>query len=60
MSLLGQLAQTDLQALKRAEICGLVKKWKNANLIINIAIYLDVLAPIKRLHYHYRKRGIIL
>ena len=53
---LEQPAQTDSQALKRTEICGLVNKWKNANLIIdvatdvaNIAIYLDVLAPIKRL-----------
>ena len=41
--------KTDSQALKRTEICGLIKKWKNSNLIINIAIYLDVLAPIKRL-----------
>ena len=49
MSHLEQLAQTDSQALKQTEICGLVKKCKNANLIINIAIYLDVLAPIKRL-----------
>ena len=48
MSHLEQLTQTDSQALKRTEICGLVKKWKNANLIINIAIYLAVLAPIKR------------
>ena len=47
MSHLEQLTQTDLQALKWAEICGLVKKWKNANFIINIAIYLDVLVPIK-------------
>ena len=49
MSHLEQLTQTDSQALKRTEICGLVKKWKNANLIINIAIYRDVLAPIRRL-----------
>ena len=32
MTKLNQLAQTDLQALKRMETCGLVKKWKNANL----------------------------
>ena len=32
MSNLDQLAQTDLQALKQMETCGLVKKWKNANL----------------------------
>ena len=47
MSHLEQLTQTDLQALKLTQICGLVKKWKNANLIINIGIYVDVLAPIK-------------
>ena len=49
MSHLEQLMQTDSQALKQTEICGLVKKWKNANSIINIAIYLDILVPIKRL-----------
>ena len=49
MSHLERLEQTGSQALKRTEICGLVKKWKIANLIINIAIYRDVLAPIRRL-----------
>ena len=49
MSHLERLEQTGSQALKRTEICGLVKKWKNANLIINIAIYRDVLATIRRL-----------
>ena len=39
----------DLQALKSAEICSLVKKRKIANFIINTVIYLDVLVSIKRL-----------
>ena len=39
----------DFQALKSAEICSLVKKWKIANFIINTVIYLDVLVSIKRL-----------
>ena len=51
MSHFEQLAKTDLQPLKQTEICGLVKKWKNANLIINIVIYLDVLAPINVFQY---------
>ena len=49
MSHLERLEQTGSQALKQTEICGLVKKSKNANLIINIAIYRDVLATIRRL-----------
>ena len=44
-----QFAHTGLQAWKQVEICGLVKKWKNANFLINIAIYLDVLALVKHL-----------
>ena len=55
MSHLEQLAQTNSEALKRTEICGVVKKWKNVNLTINIAIYIDVLAPIKRLSVSSQK-----
>ena len=47
MSHLEQLTQTDSQALEQVEICNLVKKWKNTNFFINIAIYVNVLAPIK-------------
>ena len=38
-----------LGTVRTNRFASLVKKWKNTNLIINIAIYLDVSAPIKRL-----------
>ena len=46
---LEQLSFTDSQALKLAKSEGHVKKWKQACCIVNIAIYFDVLSPIKRL-----------
>ena len=46
---LEQLSFTDSQALKQAKIEGHIKKWKQACCIVNIAIYLNVLSPIKRL-----------
>ena len=39
---LESLAHTDSQALKRGEIVGEAKKWKNAKCPIYLAIYLDV------------------
>ena len=41
------LANTDSQALKRAEVDGEAKKWKNGKFPIHLAIYLDVLTPLK-------------
>ena len=41
------LAQTDSQALKRAEITGHTKKWTDPIYIVNMAIYLDILLPIR-------------
>ena len=49
MTHLESLAITDSQALKKAEIEGFAKWWKQASYIINAAIYPDVLSPIKRL-----------
>lgn len=49
MKHLESLAHTDSQALKRAEIQGEAKKWQNAKFLIHLAIYLDVLAPLKAL-----------
>ncbi len=46
---LESLAITDSQALKKAEIEGFAKWWKQASYIIHAAIYLDVLSPIKHL-----------
>ena len=54
LSHLEQLGQADSQALKLTKICGIVKKWKYANLIINITIYLDVLAAIKHLSVSFQ------
>ena len=48
MSHLEVLTQTDQQALKREEICALVKKKKNANFTINSHLS-SCLVPIKRL-----------
>ena len=40
---------TDLLPKKRAELKGFLRKWKHAKYVIHIAIYLDVLAPIRQL-----------
>ena len=47
MQHLESLAQIDLQALKRAELEGWGKKWMDAKYPIHLAIYLDVLTPLK-------------
>jgi hypothetical protein len=49
MSHLESLAHTDSQALKLAEIHGQVKKWSHASYPINMAVYLDILSPIRRI-----------
>ena len=41
------MAQTDSQALKRAELVGFAKKWAQAKYPIHLALYLDILQPIK-------------
>ena len=55
MKLSESLAHTDSQALKRAEIVGEAKKWKNAKFPIHLAIYLDVLTPLKVLSLGFQK-----
>ena len=44
---LESLSQTDSQALKRAELVGFSKRWVQAKYPIHLAIYLDILQPIK-------------
>ena len=44
---LESLAQTDSQALKRAELVGFAKKWAQAKYLIHLALYHDILEPIK-------------
>jgi len=51
------LAHTDSQALKRAELTGEAKKWQNAKFPIHLAIYLDVLTPLKVLSLGFQKES---
>ena len=44
---LESLANTNSQALKHAKIEGEAKKWKNGKFPIHLAIYVDVLTPLK-------------
>ena len=46
---LESLSQTDSQALKRSELEGHSKKWKDAMYPMYMAIYLDILSPIRRI-----------
>ena len=46
---LESLCHTDSQALKRAELVGQAKKWKDATYPMYMAIYLDILSPIRRI-----------
>ena len=55
MQHLESLAQTNSQSLKRAELEGYAKKWMNAKSPIHLAIYLDILAPLKVLSFEFQK-----
>ena len=52
---LESLANTDSQALKRAEIAGEVNSKKNGKVLIHLAIYLDVLTPLKVIGLGFQK-----
>lgn len=52
---LESLAKTDSQDIKRAEITGFVKKWQYAKFPLYIAMYLDVLLPLKVLSVGMQK-----
>ena len=52
---LESLSQTDSQALKRAELVGFSKRWVQAKYPIHLAIYLDILQPIKVLSLSMKK-----
>ena len=43
------LANNDSQPKKCEELKGHLKKWKEASVVIHMAIYLDVLSPLRRL-----------
>ena len=46
---LESLSQADSQALKRSELEGHSKKWKDAMYPMYMVIYLDILSPIRRI-----------
>ena len=49
MGYIESLSQTDSQASKRAELKGYYQRWTNASVPIHMAIYLDVLSPLRHL-----------
>ena len=55
MTHIESLSQTDSQPKKRAELQGFLRKWKHAKYVIHIAIYLDVLAPIRQLSLGFQQ-----
>mgnify|MGYP002804370980 CR=1 FL=1 len=55
VSHLESLAHTDSQSLKKAEIEGFAKKLKYAKFPLHLAIYLDVLTPLKVLSVSMQK-----
>ena len=52
---LESLAQTNSQSLKKAENEGFAKKWQYAKFPLHLAIYLDVLTPLKVLSVSMQK-----
>ena len=55
---LESLSQTDSQALKRAELEGSVRRRRKAKCPLHLAIYHDILQPIKGLSLHGNATGI--
>ena len=55
MQHLESLAETNSQSLKWAELEGYTKKWMNAKYPIHLAIYLDILTPLKVLSLGFQK-----
>ena len=46
---LESLSHTDSQALKRSEILGTIKTWRHVMYPMYMAVYLDILSPIRRI-----------
>lgn len=55
MAHIESLSHTDSQVLKRAELEGFAKKWQHASYPVHMAIYLDVLSPIRRLSLAFQQ-----
>ena len=47
MTHLEQLAHTDSQLKKREEIKGFVNKWKDTGYLMHVAIFIDILSPMR-------------
>ena len=47
MTQLEQLAHTDSQPKKREEIKGFVNNWKDADYLMHISIFIDILSPMR-------------
>ena len=45
----GSLSQTNSQAQKRSELKGYYQRWTDTSIAVQMAIYLDVLSPLRRL-----------
>ena len=49
------LSSTDSQATRRAELRGYLLRWKDAVIPVHMAIYLDVLSPLRRLSLAFQQ-----
>ena len=47
MTHLEQLAHSDSQTKKREEIKGYLYKWQDAGYVIHMAIFIDILSPLR-------------
>ena len=55
MTHIESLTQTDSQAKRMSELQDFLRRWKQAKYIIHIAIYLDVLAPIRQFSLSFQQ-----
>ena len=55
MTHIESLTQTDSQAKRMSELQDFLRRWKQAKYIIHIAIYLDVLAPVRQLSLGFQQ-----
>ena len=49
------LSQTDSQAQKRSELKGYHQRWTDASIPVHMAIYLDVLSPLRPLSLGFQQ-----
>ena len=49
------LSHTDLQAQKRSELKGYYQRWTDASILVHMAIYSDVLSPLRHLSLGFQQ-----